>query len=185
MLQWNASDYEGRIAKTILELWRIYAIIILRMEGMTAFWYEIRKELIVVFWYGGAFFRLWSKSLALTWNNVDFLKSNSSTKYSLCVDFADSIKRGTNCSTEEKLIYSRTTWIQMMINLFTSRRSSSLKFILQHYKIYFPAKKNPTGFGILEGDHHNCALKRITSYPVQMCICKFLLYFQPHSLNAW
>jgi hypothetical protein len=41
------------------------------MEGTSAFWDKIRKELIVVFWKDGAFFRVWSKNLALTWNKVD------------------------------------------------------------------------------------------------------------------
>jgi len=49
MLQGNASDYEGRVAKTKLKLWRIYAITMLRIEGMSAFWYKIRKELLPCF----------------------------------------------------------------------------------------------------------------------------------------
>jgi hypothetical protein len=61
----------SRVAKTILKLWRIYAVITLGMEFMSAFRYTSRKELIFGFWYGGAFFLVWSKNLALTWNSVD------------------------------------------------------------------------------------------------------------------
>ena len=66
-----------------------------------------------------------------------------------------------------------------MINLFTSGRPSSVKFILQHYKFCFPAKRNPTDFGILGGDHLNCTLQRKASYLVQMCICKFSTLYSP------
>jgi hypothetical protein len=96
--------------------------------------------------------------LALNWNNVDIFLSNYKTICRLCVDLLTVLK-------QEPMQRGRK------FNLFTYylnpnndksvyfRQAMQCENYFEHFKFCFLAKGNPTDYGILRGDAHNCELQ--------------------------